>query len=189
MVDGRDNWPTYNFIWGVGDSHTVAAEPMQTDATGRVWTFQSWSNGGPLSQAITVPSGGMAMTAAFARTPQVQVTSIPAGLTLSVNGASCVTPCSVNLASGSQVQLAAPASIPAGTGTRYDFLGWSDGGAATHTVTLSQDVLPIYANYQTSYQLTAGAIPSGSATFNFSPASPDGYFANGTQVTVDRQRV
>src|SRR5262249_55691240 len=32
MVDGRDNWPSYNFIWGQGDTHHIAGETPQKDA-------------------------------------------------------------------------------------------------------------------------------------------------------------
>jgi len=184
MIDGLDNWQSYNFIWGVGDTHTVAAETAQTDATGRLWTFTGWSNGGPVSQTITVPNTDFSMAASYARMPQVQVTSAPAGLTLSVNGSACTTPCVMNLPAGTQFLVAAPASIPVTGGARYDFVSWSDGGTATHSVTLNQDLLTLNVNFQTSYQLTPVALPTGAATFTMSPTSPDGYYASGTQVTI-----
>src|SRR5579864_783037 len=34
MIDGRDNWLDYNFAWGAGTTHTVAAETPQFDKNG-----------------------------------------------------------------------------------------------------------------------------------------------------------
>src|SRR6202012_6009799 len=54
-VDGRSNYQSYNFIWGVGNTHTFPVAPSQTaKSNGRVYTFQNWSNQGPASQSLTV---------------------------------------------------------------------------------------------------------------------------------------
>ena len=42
-VDGRSNWPAYNFVWAQGSTHQVSAPTQQTDSTGRQWYFP----GGP----------------------------------------------------------------------------------------------------------------------------------------------
>ncbi len=52
------------------------------------------------------------------------------------------------------------------------------------TVTFNQGVQVVTANYHTSYLLTTGSTPTGAATFQFTPSSPDSFFAAGTQVTV-----
>ena len=34
-IEGRDNWPTTNFVWGVGMTYSVTAPAEQTDSKGR----------------------------------------------------------------------------------------------------------------------------------------------------------
>ncbi len=79
VVDGTQNWPGYNFIWGLGQTHTVVAAPTQTDAKGRKYTFQSWSNAGPPSQTVTVDqsavSNGLLLTATYSALSRVVVQS------------------------------------------------------------------------------------------------------------------
>src|SRR5258706_10011924 len=46
LIDGRDNWPSYNFSWAAGSVHTVTAADTQFDLAGiRKYKFQTWSNG------------------------------------------------------------------------------------------------------------------------------------------------
>lgn len=187
-VDGTTAWQSYSFVWGQGSTHTISAPATQVDANGRMWQFTNWSNGGSASQTITVPSSGpgMVVTANYAEMGQVQVTSVPAGLTFTIGGNSCTTPCAVNQASGTQVQITAPSSIPLSQTMRLDFTSWSGGGPATAAfqATFTQGVQSFTANYQTSYLLTAVSNPANSGTFKTSPASPDGFFASGTQVSI-----
>jgi uncharacterized protein (TIGR03437 family) len=185
VVDGRSNWPAYNFIWGQGETHTISAPAQATDATGRVWVFASWSNAGPATQTLTVPGNGMFLTATYTELEQVTVSSNPPGLTFVIDGSNCTTPCALNKAAASQSQITIPGSIPSTPSSRNDFISWSDGSTATsRTVTFNQNSLTLTANYQTSYLLTASSNPANTATFQFSPPSPDGFYAAGTQVSV-----
>lgn len=186
VVDGRTNWPSYNFIWGQGETHTVAAPAQNTDSTGRVWTFSAWSNAGPASQTITVPAtSGMSLIANYTELQQVTVNSNPQGLTFAIDGSNCTTPCVLNKASGSQSQITIPASVTATASSRYDFVAWSDGSTATsRTVSFSQNALNLTAGYQTSYLLAASSNPANTAAFQYSPPTPDGFYASGTQVSV-----
>jgi uncharacterized protein (TIGR03437 family) len=187
MIDGRDNLPGTTFIWGQGDTHQITAESPQTDAKGRVWSFSSWSDGGTQAHTVTVPAtnAGLILNAIYAEADQVTVTSSPAGLAFTVDGAACTTPCVLNKPAGGSSQVVAPSSIPNGPGTRYDFTTWSDGStAATRTVAFTQNTLVLTANYQTSYQLTPVNNPPKGGTFQMSPPSPDGYYASGTQVSI-----
>ncbi len=186
-IDGNVNFPPpYNYTWGQGQTHTITAPAQQTDSHGRVWVFSSWSNGGTASQMYTVPTvGSVVLTATYSQLGQAQVSSVPPGLAFTINGNTCTTPCLLNQANGSQVQITIPASVPYTTTARYDFQQWSDGSTATsRTVTVNQNTLSLTANYQTSYLLSASTNLANSATFSFSPASPDGFYAAGTQVSV-----
>ena len=186
-IDGRDNWPGYTFVWGAGETHHLNAESPQTDAKGRVWTFSSWSDGGSQAHDLVVPNGvsGYAVTATYTALEQVTISSAPGALNFTVDGTACVTPCVINKASGSSSQVVAPASVPAGTGARFDFVSWSDGvTTASRTVSFSQDTLALTANYQMSFQVAAVTNPANAGTFTLSPPSSDGFYATGTQITI-----
>lgn len=187
MIDGRDNWPAYTFTWGQGSTHTLVAESPQTDAQGHVWQFANWSDNGAASHTVTIPTNSISyyVTANYTELQQVTINSSPSGMTFTVDGNSCTTPCVVNKAAGSTSQVVAPATVPFSGGSEYNFSSWSDGNTSpSRTVTYSQNTLTLTANYQTLYQITAVSNPANSATFMLTPASATGYYANGTQVQV-----
>jgi uncharacterized protein (TIGR03437 family) len=190
-VDGSSNWPTYNFTWGVGETHTLQAPAQQTDAQGRIWAFASWSNGGTATQSFTVPASsantGVRLVATYNPVGHLTVTSTMPGLTMTVNGATCSAPCDMQFPVGTQVRVSAPASVPLGAGTRADMSGWSGSGAAAAgdwVGTLSGAPVAICANYQTMNLLATAAIPAGSASWSVQPGSPDGYYASQTTVNI-----
>jgi len=186
-VDGRSNWQGYNFVWGQGETHTVSAPATQVDSSGRTWSFVSWSNGGAATQTLTMPTTttNIALTANFSVLPQVTINSVPPGMQFSVDGNPCATPCVVSKASGASMQVAAPASVSSSAVSRIDFTSWNDGSTATtRTVTFNQNTQTLTANYHSSWALAATANPAASAAFTYSPATPDGFFPDGTQVTV-----
>jgi uncharacterized protein (TIGR03437 family) len=187
-VDGTANWPSYNFVWGVGTTHTVAAAATQYNAAGRQYTFQGWSNAGPASQSITVSQGeaasGLRMTAAYSVLSRVVVQSTPQNVTIQVDGTSCQTPCTIDRQNGAQVHLTAPTQIPMGTGARLDFASWSDGGASDHIITVNQDYTTLTLGYTPFYQLTAVSAPANGVAFQFSPSSSDMFYPVNNQVTV-----
>jgi hypothetical protein len=55
------------------------------------------------------------------------------------------------------------------TGTQYVFTGWSDSGAASHSITVGTSPATYTATFQTQYQLTTAASPSAGGTVT--PAS------------------
>jgi uncharacterized protein (TIGR03437 family) len=186
-VDGRTNWQGYNFVWGQGETHTISAPATQVDSQGRTWTFVSWSNGGAATQTLTIPTNttNFALMATFSEQPQVTINSVPQGLQFTVDGSPCATPCVVNRAPGYSMQVIAPSAIPSSSVSRINFTSWSDGStSATRTVVFGQGTQAFSASYQSEWAIVATASPVGSATFNYSPATPDGFFVNGTQVTV-----
>jgi uncharacterized protein (TIGR03437 family) len=186
MIDGRDNWQDYNFIWGQGQTHQISAETPQTDSHGRTWQFVNWSDGGAVAHSITVPvTANYSVTATYQELAQVTINTSPQGLSITVDGTACSTPCVINKTAGSTSQVTIPQSIAASAGSRYDFTGWSDGiSTLARTISFNQDTLTLTAGYQTSFQLTAISNPSGGGAFKTVPASPDGFFASGTSVSI-----
>ena len=189
-IDNRSNWTSYSsFIWGVGETHTFSAPAQSTDSQGRLWAFAGWSNGGDATQSITVPAGaapgGMKFVATYTPQAQLTVTSSVAALSVMVDGSACATPCTVVRAPGSQVVVSAPLSVPVGTASRQDFLGWSNGaGPGDLTLTLGSDPVTISANYHLMNFLATSAVPTAGASWNMQPASPDGFYDAATTVNV-----
>lgn len=186
LIDGRDNWPAYNFIWGSGTTHTISAPGNQV-VNGRKYNFQGWSNGGAATQTFNsdATGGPLRLIATYSVVPQAVITSVPTGLTFQVDGNNCTTPCAVDRPSGTQIQISAPQSIPNGDSARLDLVSWSDGATlGARPFTLTGDTQTIVATYQTSWRLSASSDPAGAATYVFSPASNDMFYPAGTQVNV-----
>lgn len=187
-VDGRSNWASYDFIWGVGTTHQVSAVASQKGPNGRVYSFQNWSNQPAASQSITVDQGmataGYRLTANYSELSRVVVQSSPPGLTLQVDGGSCLTPCNVDRPTGATFTVSAPTQIPMGKDARLNFGSWSDGGASNHVITVSQNYAVATASYSTFYQLSAASNPGNGSAFKFSPSSSDMFYQQGAQVTV-----
>ena len=98
--------------------------------------------------------GGLSNTTTRELDPQtVDLTfgSNPAGLTLAVGSTSQPTPFTRTAILGSTLSVSAPSPQASG-GTVYEFVGWSDGGAQTHT---------IVANASGSYLATYRCGPGG----------------------------
>ena len=184
-IDGRSNWINYNFAWGTGTTHTVAAAD-QVDAKGRRWMFTGWSNGGTAAQTFTV-SAPVRWTANFSILPQTVLQSNPSGLTVQVDGAACVTPCTLDRAAGSVASVTAPGTIPISDSARLQFTGWSDGAALNRPITFDADQRVLMLNYQTQFRLVASGSPAQGVTFTYDPPSPDQFFAQDSGVMVKAQ--
>jgi uncharacterized protein (TIGR03437 family) len=190
VVDGRDNWNTFLFPWGAGETHQIEAPQQQTDAQGRLWQFSSWSNGGGRAQSYTVPVGQMGetirLTAVYTPLAQMTVTSAVSGLTIQVDGADCATPCEVQKAVGTVVRVSAPGSLALGENSRSDFEGWPGSGSLSPewAVTLAHDPLSPHLTYRTLNRLVAAANPAEGASWRMQPASPDGFYDVNETVTV-----
>jgi uncharacterized protein (TIGR03437 family) len=190
-VDGASNTPPYNFVWSIGATHTFSAPAQQTDATGHVWGFSGWSNGGAAAQSLTVPASavgvGVRLVATYTPVGHLIVNSTLAGVSVTVNGTACATPCDVKQAVGTQINVGAPASVPQSAGSRQDLSGWtggSNGGPGGLIVTLAADPITIYANYHLMNYLAMSSSPANSAAWTVQPASPDGFYSAGATVAV-----
>jgi uncharacterized protein (TIGR03437 family) len=187
-IDGRDNWPSYGFVWGVGETHHLEAPLQQTDAQGRVWAFSAWSDGGAAVHDLTVPTSaggvGIRLNATYTPLGHLTVTSSLPTLAVQVDGTTCATPCDVVRPVGTTVRVSAPGSVPQGDGSRQDFLGWPGSGAGDWNAALTADPIAISANYHTLNRLSSSATPPNGATWSMQPGSPDGYYDAQTTVIV-----
>ncbi|HUQ90491.1 MAG TPA: hypothetical protein VM120_02340 [Bryobacteraceae bacterium] len=188
-IDGRDNWPAYNFVWGVGMKYAISAPAEQTDSRGRKYVFTGWSNGGPAAQEVTITerdvTNGFRLTAAYAAQNRITITTTPPGLRITANGKECVISCVVEGVEGGQVLLTAPAAIPLSDTGRFEFSGWSDGGEASHAyIFTARAESSVVANFKSSFRLTTVAEPGNGASFRVEPSSEDGFYPADVTVSV-----
>lgn len=193
VVDGQTLPPPYSYIWGVGTTHTITAPTPQTDTQGNTWIFNNWDLFGTApSQTFTIPVGadvnGYRAVAFYTEQARLTVGSSITGLTVTIDGTACTTPCTVLRSMGAQVHVSAPAAVPINTASRQDFLGWSTGGSALAAgdwiATLTAPSTAITATYHLMNSLTATSNPSGGASWTILPASPDGFYDSQTLVSV-----
>jgi hypothetical protein len=102
-------------------------------------------------------------------TVQHVIATAPAGLSLTVDSTPRTAPYTVYWTPGTQHTIATSSPQAGGTGIRYVFASWSDGGGLSHSITASSSPATYTANFTTQYYLTTAASPSAGGTI--SPAS------------------
>ncbi len=187
------------------DSSSSTGSVTVTAGTGCAWTASSnssWlqvtaglSGSGNGSVAYTVSANAGAarngsLTIAGQNFPvwqnaapgaTITITSNPVGLGIQVDGVTIVTPQTFSWSPGSSHTVSAATQ---GTGTRYSFLTWSDGGAASHTITAPASATTYTATFQTQYLLTRTLSPANGGSTSISPSSADGYYNAGAGVSI-----
>jgi uncharacterized protein (TIGR03437 family) len=189
--------PPYSYIWGVGSTHTITATSPQKDSQGTTWIFQSWGDGATTpTRSFTIPVGaddatgnGFSMVALYSKSAaQLTVNSTISAQVVTVDGSPCTTPCTISRTPGTQVHVSAPSSVPAGTNSRQDFLGWSTNSgspvAGDWVAALNTASTSIMATYHVMNSLTTAATPPRGAAWRFSPSSPDGFYDAQTKVEL-----
>lgn len=187
------NFTTQHFLTvNSGGNGTVSPSSGWQDAATNVtisatpdpgYGFNGWTGTGSGSYSGSANPTTVAMnapiteTAVFGTSISVTVQSIPTGRVLAVDG---------NAFSGSQTFTWAPVSLhtieatspqDAGTDARYVFRNWSDGGAATHTIS-PNGTSTFTATFRAQYVLTVQSGPGGTA----GPST--GWMDAGASVTV-----
>src|ERR1035438_9014047 len=130
--------------WAVNSVHTVGANSPQKDQWGHYWAFQSWSDGSTdLNHAYTVVSSSMptSLTATYIGAGLVTILTQPTGLKIKVDGQyNVLDPYYFAWGAGEKHHLEAPAQQTDAQGRVWQFSSWSNGGAATQDIVVSQDV-------------------------------------------------
>ena len=154
--------------------------------------FLVWGPSGILGQyhgysdnPVTFPmKNPLTYAATFTTDQAVTINSSPPDLQVTVDGLTPVAPRAFDWQVGSTHTIGAQAMIYNQWSTiRSVFTGWSDGGAATHSIMVPA-ALPqtITANYKTQYMLTTQVSGTGATTV--SPPSADGFYDAGTVVQI-----
>lgn len=106
------------------------------------------------------------------------ITSAPAGLTVSIDGAPFTTPHTVSWTPGSSHTLSAANQFVGGM--QETFASWSTGSANGTVTVIAQSPGTAYtATFNTQYQLTTGSNPAGGGT-----VSGAGFYAPGANVKI-----
>jgi glucose/arabinose dehydrogenase len=136
--------PASAFRWRIDFHHDTHTHPAMPDTTGiRSGAFAIPSSGETAANVwyrvyLTVTdSGGLAATTFVDVMPNTVVLSLataPSGLRVTLDGQPVTTPMNVTSVVGITRTLGAVSPQVTAGGTTYQFVSWSDGGAATHTI-------------------------------------------------------
>ncbi|HYP07760.1 MAG TPA: BACON domain-containing carbohydrate-binding protein, partial [Bryobacteraceae bacterium] len=118
------------------------------------------------------------------QTATVSVSTVPTGLTVTVDGLPVVTPASFNWPAGSVHTIGAPASIVQIAPSQYSFVRWTDGGAATHTITVPSTGLAVAATYALQHKLTTAVATTYTGSTAIAPAASTTLYGDGLKVAI-----
>src|ERR1035437_4272955 len=149
---------------GFYDSGSVVAISATANSG---YTFANWSgsvaSANSASTTVTM-SGPQTVTANFTTPTGITIQTSPSGLGFSVDGGAAQTaPQLLSLSAGLHT-IAVATTQPGPTGTQYVFTSWSDGGAASHSITVGTSPTTYTASFKTQYQLTISASPVAGGT-------------------------
>jgi uncharacterized repeat protein (TIGR01451 family) len=153
--------PPSSFVWQLvlvhGSCPDCHEHPVQTfsGVTSGSFTAPDHEHPSHLELRLTVTdSGGLTNQATRVLNPRTVLLTFdsqPTGLQLTVGGSSQAAPFTRTVIEGSANSISAP-SPQSLNGTTYTFGSWSDGGAASHTITASTS-----ASYTATYQSATSA--------------------------------
>ena len=119
-ADNTNYSTTHVFNWLPGSNHTIAVTSPQTNGTGTQYTWNSWSDSGPISHAVA-PMTGTTYTATFTVTQYY--------LTMNAGAGGNVSPASGWFNVGTNISISAIAS------NGYSFSGWTGSGTGSYSGT------------------------------------------------------
>jgi uncharacterized protein (TIGR03437 family) len=154
--------------WAMESVHTVGANSPQRDKFGKMWAFQSWSDGGAVNHAYTVGSlnSSFSLTAKYIPAAGVSILTLPVGLQIKVDGQyNVLDPYYFAWGIGEKHHLEAPVQQTDAQGRVWKFSSWSNGGTATQDVIVPADAesngLRLTATYTPLTKLTVNSTLAG----------------------------
>ncbi len=155
-------------VWLFGSTRLLGAPERQLDETGKPYVFDSWSFGGGQNALFEVSGPNLStnvITGRFLRAAGITfVTQPQVSLPLIVNNRTWP---AYNFWFGlnKDVNFTAPPETVDATGRRWRFKGWSNGGPATQTMRITQDMvdngLYLIALYEPLNKLSIETNPPG----------------------------
>lgn len=169
--DGREGaWNIYyanstdgGNSWTPNIKVTTASTPFTYDRPGDYFALRA----GPDNTIYIVWTDGRGtdFDIYYARNPgfpsaTVTVTTQPAGLPVTVDGASAKSPVTNTWILNSTHTVSVAQTVRIATGSRWNWTSWSDGGALSHPIVASQDTT-ITATFTKQFSAQASVSPSG----------------------------
>lgn len=165
VVDGVRLESPQTFAWENGSDHLVGTDAFMTSG-GRREVFSNWSDGGQIEHTFHV-DGPALLLATFSTEYRSNVTTVPAGLRLTVDLTYYLSPVEFWWAEGS-VHDVRPDEIQATPeGVRYTMAGWGDGGPPRRTVVADGPKDLVASFVATDYLLTLEAPSFASAACSY----------------------
>ena len=176
---------------GNGTFQAEALVPSQSPAVVRVADFNGdgkpdvlFTQFGPYAAVATNITGATTGGGGGGGQTAITFQTNPGGLQFTVDGGQPQTaPATVNLSQGNHT-IAVAANQSTGAGVLDVFANWSDGGAVSHTITVSASPATYTANFTVQYLLNLVAAPVAGGTIATNPGSNGGYFNAGTTVQL-----
>jgi Divergent InlB B-repeat domain len=167
-------------FYAAGTPVSLSAQP----AAG--YQFVSFTGGitGSTNPSSLVMNGSQSVGAVFSLAPpktvDVQIVTSPPGLSVTVDGVSLSGGTTSQWQQGSTHTISAPATQGEAAGSRWAFTQWSDGGASSHSVTLSAGkAIVLTVLYRKQDQLTVVAQPASGGT-----VSGAGWYDENSNATI-----
>jgi len=154
----------FNITGSIGDTTQLSLSTMQ------------FNIGDP---AADTSSGSLAI---IPREVNVSFESNPVGCQISVDYNSFTSPISRTWSEGDTHIFSAPSPQIGGTGLRYIFHYWSNGGSQQQTFTVPANDTSFTAYFHTEYELTTAVNPPGSGTISLNP--PQNWFREDSLVVL-----
>jgi hypothetical protein len=143
-----------------GQTVNLSAEPT----VGTNYSFTEWSgdltgNQNPAPLPMDSPK---TVTANFEQVApvNVEVTTVPPGLGITVDGNSYISPRTFSWQTGSRHEIGVDPIYPGATGTRRVFVRWSDNGRLTHEVIVPTTDISYQSEFALECELTTQNLPA-----------------------------
>jgi uncharacterized protein (TIGR03437 family) len=126
--------------WGTGTTHFLGGITPQQDRNGGFWAFASWSDGGAANHTYNVgaPDGPIAITATYVPLAVTQITTVPPGLSIKVDGRDNWPSANFPWGTGETHRIEAAAEQTDSAGRIWKFRSWSNGGTAAQDFTVPE---------------------------------------------------
>ena len=148
-----------DFWWNDSSKHSLGTESPQPVSTDTRYSFVRWSDGGAQNHFITVTKPDT-IVAEFAKEYRVTFDTTPTGLDVRVEDKWFRAPEDFWWEDGSVISIDTLSIQPGATGVQYAFRTWSDGGAQSHSVTVTAPIT-LVAQFATEYRVRIDTNPSG----------------------------
>jgi astacin len=190
--------PTPQSYSGATGVYLIARQAVTlTPTPGAGYNFLEWGgtsapwSANPKPDLVPDGAASYAVTAYFTKQPITTIATSPAGLGFTVDGNYWYGPQNFSSdyfsgwtpGSSHTVAVWTPEQ-PYSYNSRFSFANWSDGGAASHSIILPSGASTLTATFTPQFLPIAYATPSCGGNVTISPTSADGFYNQGTTVTV-----